>query len=250
MSIEYGLIHSIETLGALDGPGLRCVVFLQGCPLRCQYCHNPDTWAIHGGKSITCDALMARITRSHPYFGQWGGVTFSGGEPLLQASFVARVSRLCAAQGIHTALDTSGALLNEDVREALSATRLVILDIKHTDPERYHQLTGGVLATTLAFLREVAEKGIPLWVRQVIVPGWNDTAEDVRALAELLHDIPSIERIELLPYHRMGEDKWRQLGHVNPLEDVAEMDLARLAALRQILFEESQRTDLAVRLVQ
>lgn len=232
ISNDCGFIHSVETLGALDGPGLRCVVFLQGCPLRCLYCHNPDTWDAVGGQRMDCGTLIERITRMQPYFCERGGVTFSGGEPLLQAPFVAQVLRACDTRGIHTALDTSGAILNNAVRDVLSSTRLVILDIKHTDPDWYHQLTGGSLATTLAFLHEVATRNIPLWVRQVIVPGWNDTVDDVRALAGLVREIPSLERIELLPYHRMGVDKWRQLGREYPLENVVEMNANTLAALK------------------
>jgi pyruvate formate lyase activating enzyme len=238
MSVDRGRIHSIETLGALDGPGLRCVVFLQGCPLQCQYCHNPDTWDATGGESITCTALVSRIARFQPYFGEHGGVTLSGGEPLLQASFTAHVLQACAARGIHTALDTSGVILNADVRKALSATKLVILDIKHTDADLFQRLTGGSLVNTLNFLSEVAALNISLWVRQVIVPGWNDTAEDIHALAQLLHGIPSLERVELLPYHRLGVEKWRQLGRPYPLADVAELKPTTLAILKAVLKDE------------
>jgi pyruvate formate lyase activating enzyme len=238
MSTLHGRIHSLETLGALDGPGLRCVVFLQGCPLRCRYCHNPDTWAVGDGDEMTVDALVERIARYQPYFAREGGVTLSGGEPLLQARFAARVLAACAARGIHTALDTSGAVLNAEVRMALDATQLVILDIKHTDPARYRALTGGSLARTRAFMAEVAARGIPLWIRQVIVPGWNDTPADVQALARLVRDIPTLTRVELLPYHRLGVEKWCLLGRPYPLAEVAELSAAQQQTLLDVLAEE------------
>ena len=234
-----GNVHSIETLGALDGPGLRCVVFLQGCPLRCQYCHNPDTWEEGGGGTMSCDELLARIVRYQAYFGQQGGVTLSGGEPLQQSRFAARVLEACLALGIHTAIDTSGAVPPATVQEALAATRLVILDIKHTDAARYRALTGGSsLARPLAFLREIVRRGLPLWVRQVIVPGWNDNTDDIRALARLLRDIPSLQRVELLPYHRLGVEKWQRLGYRYPLAGVAPMEEGQLSELSDILHEE------------
>jgi pyruvate formate lyase activating enzyme len=233
-----GRVHSIETLGAVDGPGLRCVVFLQGCPLRCQYCHNPDTWDCGGGTEMSVEEVVARVARQRPYFGREGGVTLSGGEPLAQPEFAAKVLRRCQDLGIQTAVDTSGACLNMAVEEALEYTGLVILDIKHTDPQRYAELTGGKLERTLRFLGHVKRMGKPLWVRQVIVPGWNDTEEDARALAALLREVPALERVELLPYHRMGSNKWEALRLSSTLEGVPEADAEVVARLERVVLEE------------
>ncbi|MEN6548331.1 MAG: pyruvate formate-lyase-activating protein [Armatimonadia bacterium] len=229
-------IHSIETLGALDGPGLRTVVFFQGCPLRCAYCHNPDTWAAQGTE-MTADDIIARVQRSRPYFGRDGGVTLSGGEPLAQPQFVAELLRRCQDVGIHTAVDTSGACLNDAVKEALQHADLVILDLKHTDPDAYHALTGGSLEQPLAFLDYVRQQRIPLWVRQVIVPGLNDTEEQARALAALLRDVPSLQRVELLPYHTMGLQKWQELGLRSPLEDTPPADPEKVKRLEHVVLE-------------
>jgi pyruvate formate lyase activating enzyme len=233
-----GRVHSIETLGAVDGPGLRCVVFLQGCPLRCQYCHNPDTWDCGGGTEMSVEEVVARVERSRPYFGKSGGVTLSGGEPLAQPEFAAEVLRRCQELGIHTAVDTSGACWNAAVEEALEYTDLVILDIKHADLAKYSQLTSGELERTLGFLEQVKRLGKPLWVRQVIVPGWNDTEDGARALAALLREVPSLERVELLPYHRMGSKKWEALGLKSTLEGVPEADADVVARLERMVRDE------------
>lgn len=235
-----GRVHSIETLGALDGPGLRAVVFLQGCPLRCQYCHNPDTWDCRGGTEVTAEALVARIKRLRPYFGRQGGVTLSGGEPLLQAEFVAEVFRQCRAAGLHTALDTSGACPGPAAREVLRHTDLVLLDLKDIDAERYRTLTAGELSRTWRFLRDVTAAGVPLWVRQVIVPGFNDTAAEARQLGEVLRGLPTLERIELLPYHTLGQAKWEKLGLRSSLEGVPAADPAHVARLEQCARTASQ----------
>ena len=230
-----GRVHSLETMGALDGPGLRCVVFLQGCPLRCQYCHNPDMWERDGGEQWTAEDLVARVARYRPYFGQAGGVTLSGGEPLHQAEFAAAVLRGCREEGLHTALDTSGCRLDAAAREALDYTDLVLLDLKHTDPERHRALTGGELQRTLEFLEHVGARGLPLWVRQVIVPGWNDDAAAMAALAERVAPVAGLRRVELLPYHRLAMDKWERLGLPYPLSEVEEAPAARVAALGAVL---------------
>ena len=231
-----GKIHSIETLGALDGPGLRTVVFFSGCPLRCAYCHNPDTWAAPGTE-MSADEIIARVQRSRPYFSRNGGVTLSGGEPLAQPQFAAELLRRCRDLGIHTAVDTSGACLSEAVKEALRHTDLVILDLKHTDPTQYNALTGGRLEQPLAFLDYVRRQRIPLWVRQVIVPGLNDTEEQALALAGLLRDLPALERVELLPYHTMGLQKWQELGLCSPFADTPPADPQKVKRLEQVVLE-------------
>ena len=230
-----GRVHSIETLGAVDGPGLRCVVFLQGCPMRCLYCHNPDTWEARGGEAMTAREVARRVARMRPYFRGQGGVTLSGGEPLMQAAFCAEVFSLCRGMGIHTALDTSGIFFNDAVERVLHATDLVLLDIKHTDTERHRELTGHSPEPVLRFLDALRERSLPLWVRQVIVPGWNDTESHAEALADLLTDMPALQRVELLPYHDMAEWKYASLGLANRLVGVTPPEPARMAVLREVL---------------
>jgi len=236
-----GRIHSYETMGGLDGPGLRTVVFLQGCPLRCGYCQNPDTWDTHGGTETTVAEVMQRLRRSRPYYGKRGGVTFSGGEPLVQAEFVAELGEACAAEGIHAALDTAGYSLSPAVERALAACQLVILDVKHTDPVRYRELTGSDWRGMREVLDFTVRARKPTWIRQVIVPGWNDRPEDVLALAALLADHPSRERVELLPYHTMGCGKWQALGCVSPFAGTPPMSAEALAPLQRLLDEALRR---------
>lgn len=228
-----GRLHSIETLGALDGPGLRAVVFLQGCPLRCRYCHNPDTWDLAGGTPVTPETLMARLLRLRPYFGANGGVTLSGGEPLAQPQFVAEVLRQAHEAGLHTALDTSGACPGPLAAEVLRHTDLVILDLKANEPEAYRELTGGDLARTWEFARQVTAAKVRLWVRQVIVPGLNDNEAQARRLGETLRRLPTLERLELLPYHTLGLGKWEQLGLRSPLASTPPADPAWVAQLQR-----------------
>jgi pyruvate formate lyase activating enzyme len=230
-----GRIHSYETLGGLDGPGLRTVVFLQGCPLRCGYCHNPDTWDCKGGSEATVAEVMQRIRRYRPYQGRNGGVTFSGGEPLAQAEFVAELAEVCAADGIHTALDTAGYLLNPMVERAIVACSLVILDIKHADPNRYRELTGVDARGMREVLDFTARIRKPTWIRQVVVPGWNDRSEDILALADLIRDHPARQRAELLAYHDMGLHKWQAMGMVSPFAQTPSMPAGELAALQTLL---------------
>jgi pyruvate formate lyase activating enzyme len=215
MSIT-GKIHSIETLGALDGPGLRTVVFLQGCPLRCIYCHNPDTWEAKGGEKITSGQLVEKIKRFKPYFKESGGVTLSGGEPLLQGDFCEDVAIRCKQENISTAIDTSGFIPH---KKAVDAADLIILDIKHTNPGQYKQLTGADIGRSLEFLEYCKETKKPLWIRQVILTGINDNKESIRELAEVIKGA-NVKKIELLPYHKMGVEKWKQLGLSYTLKDM------------------------------
>jgi pyruvate formate lyase activating enzyme len=230
-----GRIHSFETLGGLDGPGLRCVVFFQGCPMHCLYCQNPDTWDAAGGQAIDSDEVIRTAARYKPYFGAAGGLTLSGGEPLMQAPFAGAILAGAKRLGIHTAIDTCGYRCGPDVIELLRATDLVILDIKHTHPARHQELTGRPLENTLAFLAQVGQLGIALWVRQVIVPGWNDTPEAIRALAEIIRPIASLRKAELLAYHRMARWKWEALGRKYPLAGVAEAPPEQVAKLQELL---------------
>lgn len=232
-----GRIHSIQTLGGADGPGVRCVVFFQGCPLRCLYCHNPDALDFAGGSEMTAEEVVRIVRRDRPYFGKAGGATLSGGEPLAQPAFAAEIFRLCRREGIHTALDTAGCRIDEAVENVLDSTDLVILDIKHTNPEKHRKLTGGELAVTLAFLDRLTQRKLETWVRQVVVPGWTDTAEDICSLAQLLRGRPNVRRVELLPYHALAAEKYRKLGRPCPLGGTGPVDAKQLSRLRRTLKE-------------
>lgn len=230
-----GRVHSLQSLGTLDGPGVRFVVFLQGCPLRCVYCHNPDTWEASGGMQMTPDAVFEKILRCKRYFGMDGGVTVSGGEALVQADFAHALFQLCKANGIHTCLDTSGCIWNEDVSRLLTATDLVLLDIKFTDEAAYRACSGGSLAQTLAFLERLAQREIPVWIRHVVVPGLTDSEENIRRLRELVKPFPNVERVELLPFRKLCIEKYNALGLAFALKDVPEMEQTRLNALECLL---------------
>lgn len=229
-----GAIHSIETMGALDGPGLRMVVFLQGCPLRCRYCHNPDTWPFSGGSEMSPAEIASRAARYQRYFGQKGGVTFSGGEPLAQAVFVRECIEALHERGIHCALDTSGGVWNDEARALLDVCDLVLLDIKHTDAAHFHDLTGGSMETLEHILQHLAATQKPTWVRQVIVEGWTQSEEQVRALKRKIAGINAV-KIELLPYHTLGVHKWAQLGIPYALEGVQPPSAQTMEALRAVV---------------
>lgn len=228
-----GWVHSLQSLGTVDGPGLRYVVFLQGCPLRCVYCHNPDTWDPAGGAVMDTEELVEKILRCRPYFGAEGGVTVSGGEPLLQAEFVTQLFARLKREGVHTALDTSGAGDLGKAPALLEVTDLVLLDLKFPTEEGYRQYCRGSLGQTEAFAALVAEKQVPLWVRHVVAPGLNDTLEDMAAVKAWAQRQPTLEKIEWLPFHNLCLEKYQQLGVPFPLANTPPMDrekLDRLAA--------------------
>ena len=210
--MSSGQIHSIQSLGAVDGPGVRFVAFLQGCPLRCKCCHNPDTWDTHGGTVYTAEELVERAARYRPYFGNKGGITLSGGEPLLQAAFVQDVFRLCHEQGIHTCLDTSGCMLADEMKAALRCTDRVLLDWKYTDDAAYRAHVGCSLKTVESFLTYLNEQGIPVTLRQVIIPTVNDTEDNVRLLGETARMYPCVDKVELLPFKTVCQSKYDTLG--------------------------------------
>lgn len=208
-----GYVHSFETCGAVDGPGLRFVVFAQGCPLRCKYCHNPDTWAPRDGQIFESDALFKKIRRYKPFMQHsGGGLTFSGGEPLLQAKFVADVFKKTKAEGIHNALDTSGAGSKEDLHAVLPYTDLVLLDVKSTDSKRYYDLTKGKFSNFNQTLQLTFDYNVPVWLRLVVVPGITDGEEEVTNINKITDMWSHIHRVELLPYHKMGDYKWEELN--------------------------------------
>lgn len=228
-----GRVSSLQSLGTVDGPGLRYVIFLQGCPLRCVYCHNPETWDPAGGTAYAPEELVEKVLRCRSYFGEQGGVTVSGGEPLLQAPFVAELFRQLKEAGIHTALDTSGAGDLKQAAQVLDWTDLVLLDLKFPDEAGYRQYCRGSWAQTQAFAALAGEKHVPLWVRHVVVPGLNDSLEDLRAIQAQAESLPGFQKLEWLPFHNMCLEKYQQLGLPFPLEGTPAMedqDLAHLLA--------------------
>ena len=228
-----GRVSSLQSLGTVDGPGLRYVIFLQGCPLRCVYCHNPETWDPAGGREYAPEELVEKVLRCRSYFGEQGGVTVSGGEPLLQAPFVAELFRQLKEAGIHTALDTSGAGDLKQAAQVLDWTDLVLLDLKFPDEAGYRRYCRGSWAQTQAFAALAGEKHVPLWVRHVVVPGLNDSLEDLRAIKAQAESLPGFQKLEWLPFHNMCLEKYQQLGLPFPLADtpaLEDKDLARLLA--------------------
>ncbi|MBE9141241.1 pyruvate formate lyase-activating protein [Nodosilinea sp. LEGE 07088] len=219
-SASKGRIHSVEPSSTVDGPGIRYVIFTQGCLLRCQYCHNPDTRDPLGGEEVTIDALIDDIQHYQSYFTySGGGVTITGGEPLLQPEFVREVFRRCQELGIHTALDTSGFPDFERSKPVLDYVDLVLLDIKSFDSEIYHRATHVDLAPTLQFARHLSAIAKPTWVRFVLVPGLTDDSANIKGLAQFVATLQGVEKVEVLPFHKMGEYKWKELGFPYLLEN-------------------------------
>ena len=217
-------VNSIETFGLVDGPGIRTVIFLNGCMLRCLYCHNPETWHM-GNKNYTVDELVAKILRNKPYFKRNnGGVTFSGGEPLLQIDFLLDICKKLKEEGIHIALDTAGVGVGK-YEEILSLIDLVLLDIKHSNKDGYKKLTGMDISESEKFIEYLNKSGKPVWIRQVIVPGIMDNDKYLQELAVYLLKIKNIEKIEFLPFHHLGFSKYENLKLENPLKNVAEMNV-------------------------
>lgn len=207
-----GQIHSIQTLGTLDGPGVRFVLFLQGCNLRCGCCHNPDTWSTSGGTFYTPEEIVEKAEHYKTYFGEKGGITVSGGEPLLQAEFVKNLFALCKERGINTCLDTSGSILSPDVKELLSLTDRVLLDIKYATDEEYLRYVGCSIEKPLAFLAYLSEKEIPVTLRTVLIPTLNDDERTADFLSSLREKYPVIDTLELLPFRKMCSVKYEKLG--------------------------------------
>lgn len=230
-----GEINSIETMGLVDGPGIRVVLFLQGCPLRCLFCHNPETWGKKGNISMTPNEVVHRISRYRNYFGEEGGVTFSGGEPLMQGEFLLETLKLCKKNGIHTALDTSG--VGKEYREILSYTDLVIWDVKAYEGEAYKKMTGLPISPSLTFLKTCQEMNKKMWIRQVIIPGINDTEEYIEGLIAFLKPLKNIEKVELLPYETLGVHKYKKLDIAYPLKGVSPMDIQKCKRLESMLRE-------------
>lgn len=208
-----GRIHSIESLGTVDGPGIRSVVFFQGCSLRCRYCHNPDTWDTTWGTEIDSKEVVQKVERFKSYFGKQGGITLSGGEPLLQPEFAAEILRACQEKGIHTAVDTSGWVDQSSLEKVLPYTDLLLLDVKALNNAEYKWLTGKTNDEFLRTLELIKRKKQELWLRYVVLPGINDSPHHLDQLSELVHLLGSnVKNVEFLPYHRLGVSKWEKLG--------------------------------------
>lgn len=237
-----GYVHSIETFGTVDGPGVRYVVFMQGCPMRCQFCHNPDTWTPNVGDQKSSDEIITDFEKYKAYLGPDGGITITGGEPLMQIDFVTEVFEKARAKGYHTCLDTSGIIFNEN-NEALMAkfdrliksTCLVLLDIKHIDPEQHKQLTSQPNDQILAFARYLDKNNVDVWIRHVVVPGITYNEEYLTRLGEFLGTLNNIKALDVLPYHTMGVPKYENLGIDYPLKDVEPLTTEEGRKAREII---------------
>ncbi len=230
-----GRIHSICSMSTKDGPGIRTVIFMQGCPLRCVYCHNPDTWQNSSGIIFTPSALMQKVARFSHYFGKEGGITFSGGEPLLQPEFLLKTVEIAKKSGIHTALDTAGADITPIRVALINAVDLIILDIKMTTEEDYQKYTGGSLNTVLEFLKYLNSAKKPVIIRQVIIPKINDNKENIIRLNELLRAYDCITKVELLPFRTLCTEKYAALSLKFPLEGTPDTDNEKLKNLQTLL---------------
>ena len=229
-----GYIHSLQSLGTVDGPGVRAVIFSTGCPLRCKYCHNPDTRAFSGGTPYSPLEVVEKAVKYRSYFGETGGVTVSGGEPLCQGEFVAELFKLLHSRGINTCLDTAGVKPDKVVAMVLDHTDTVLCDIKFPTEEAYLKKVGGSLNSTLEFLRLCNEKGVKVIIRHVVVPGMTDTEESVLAIKELLRDI-KYEKIELLPFRKLCQQKYDKLGMEFPLKDTPECSKSTIEKLKKLI---------------
>ena len=224
-----GYIHSKESFGTVDGPGIRYVLFMQGCPLRCLYCHNPDTWEIGKGEKITADEVIEEFNKNRSFYTK-GGITVSGGEPLLQVDFLIDLFKRAKEENIHTCIDTSGATYNpenreytEKLNELMKYTDLVMLDIKHIDSDSHKKLTGKDNNRILDFAKYLEKMNIPIWVRHVIVEGYTDKPEDLSALGEFIGGLKNLKALDVIPYHNMGEIKYKELGLKYPLEGMTSL---------------------------
>lgn len=234
-------LHSTESFGSVDGPGIRFLIFLQGCHMRCQFCHNPDTWRLHGGSRVTADALLDKAERFRAYWGDEGGITVSGGEALLQLDFLLELFTKAHERGINTCLDTSAQPFTREGEwfqkfEALmKVTDTLLLDIKEIDDAKHRKLTGWTNKNILDCARYLSDTGIPVWIRHVLVPGITDDDEDLQKLAAFIHTLHNIKKVEVLPYHTLGVYKYKELGIDYPLKDVNPPTAERIENAKRIL---------------
>ncbi|WP_302221930.1 pyruvate formate-lyase-activating protein [uncultured Acidaminococcus sp.] len=236
-----GRIHSIESFGSVDGPGTRFIIFVQGCNMRCLYCHNVDTWDCHKGQLRSTDDLLDQVERYRPYWGPEGGITVSGGEPLLQIDFLLELFQKAKARGIHTCIDTAGQPFTRKepffskFRQLMEVTDILLLDVKHIDLEAHKKLTGWGNENILDLFRYLSDIHKPIWVRQVLVPGYTDDPASLQRTREFLDTLTNVQRVEVLPYHNMGLYKWEELGIPNQLKDVEPPTEEQVDAARKIL---------------
>ena len=236
-----GKIHSLESFGSADGPGVRYIVFLQGCRMRCKYCHNPDTWSLDKGEEQTPEEVLKKALRYKSYWGKNGGITVSGGEALLQIDFVLELFRLAKEKGIHTTIDTAGNPFTregeffEKFQELIKVTDLFLLDIKQMDTEAHKSLTGHTNENILDMATYLSEQGKDMWIRYVLVPGYTDSEEDIRNLHDFIETLDNVKRVEVLPYHTLGVFKWEQLGVPYTLEGVNPPSKESVEKANQIL---------------
>jgi pyruvate formate lyase activating enzyme len=229
-----GRINSFQSMGAVDGPGIRYVVFMQGCPLRCIYCHNPETWEA-GGDEYEAEEVLRKILRCKPYFGKEGGVTVSGGEPLMQWQFVSELFRKLKEEGVHTALDTSGIGSLEGAGELLKHTDLVLCDLKFDSEENYRKFCGGSLKQVLSFLALTEKRQVPLWIRHVVVPGLTDDKESIKKIVEMAKLYSNLGKLELLPFRKICTAKYERMSIPFPLENYEECPDSTIEILQEIV---------------
>lgn len=229
-----GHIHSTESFGAADGPGVRFIVFMQGCHMRCRYCHNPDTWKIDGGDEVTADEILKRALRFKPYWGKDGGITISGGEPLLQIDFVIELFKKAKELGINTCIDTAGNPFTKEepffskFEELMKYTDLLLLDLKEINPARHKDLTGFDNSNIIEMAKYLSEINKPVWIRHVLVPEHSDFDEDLDALGDFIDTLSNVDRVEILPYHTLGKFKWENLGIPYTLESISPPSAERI----------------------
>lgn len=239
---KIGRIHSVETFGTVDGPGIRMVVFMQGCPMRCAYCHNPDTWAVDGGKLISVDEVLDEYERNKEYYKK-GGLTVTGGEPLLQIDFVTQLFQKAKEKEIHTCLDTSGITFSDSpeqlakMDQLMEVTDLVMLDIKHMDEEEHKKLTKQSNVPILAFARYLSDKKVEVWIRHVVVPGITYQEVYLKQLGAFIATLHNVKALDVLPYHTMGIVKYQNLGLDYPLEGVPALEKADAIKAKNIILQ-------------
>ena len=243
-----GFIHSTESFGSVDGPGVRFVIFVSGCPMRCQFCHNPDTWDMQVGQKRSADDLLSQALRYKSYWGTEGGITVSGGEPLMQMEFLIELFRKAKEKGIHTTIDTSGAPFTREepffgkFNELMRYTDLLLVDVKHIDEEQHKILTGRTNMNILDMARYLSETGKPVWIRHVLVPERNDDDVYLEKLYDFISKLKNVQKVEVLPYHTFGEYKWKELGYDYPLAGIDPPSKERVANANRILHTGQQIT--------
>ena len=232
----YAKVHSLETFGAVDGPGIRFILFLQGCHLQCKYCHNRDTWDMNGGSYKSLDDIFDMIMKYKNYITPNGGVTVSGGEPLLQVKFLIELFTKLKKKKIHTCIDTSGMVaITDDIKHLLSLTDLVLLDIKHIDSKKCKDLVGFDNKLELEFAKYLSDNNIPIWIRQVLVPGYTDDQNDLLKLKEFISSLDTVQKVEILPYHSIGKYKWTNLGFEYALDGVRDANNEDVQRAKKVL---------------